>query len=92
MTQLARQARRASRELAKLTTAEKNACLLAMATALEQNAAALKQANALTWMPPRIRPFIRHAGPAQAGRQTHRRHGARPARSSAACPIRSGES
>ena len=47
MTQLARQARAASRELARLTTAEKNACLLAMATALEQNADALKQANAL---------------------------------------------
>jgi glutamate-5-semialdehyde dehydrogenase len=47
MTRLARQARAASRELAKLTTAEKNACLLAMAAALEQNAAALKQANAL---------------------------------------------
>ena len=36
-----------SRELAQLTTAEKNACLLAMADALEQNAAAIKQANAL---------------------------------------------
>jgi len=47
MTQLARNAKAASRELAKLTTAEKNACLLAMATALEQNAAAIKQANAL---------------------------------------------
>ena len=47
MTMLARQAKAASRELAKLTTAEKNACLLAMATALEQNADALKQANAL---------------------------------------------
>jgi glutamate-5-semialdehyde dehydrogenase len=47
MTHLAKQAKTASRELAKLTTAEKNACLLAMATALEQNAAALKQANAL---------------------------------------------
>jgi glutamate-5-semialdehyde dehydrogenase len=47
MTRLARQAKAASRELAKLTTGEKNACLLAMATALEQNAAALKQANAL---------------------------------------------
>jgi glutamate-5-semialdehyde dehydrogenase len=47
MTQLARQAKAASRELAKLTTAEKNACLLAMATALEQNAAAIKDANAL---------------------------------------------
>ena len=38
MTELAKQAREASRELAKLTTAEKNACLLAMADALEQNA------------------------------------------------------
>jgi glutamate-5-semialdehyde dehydrogenase len=47
MTQLARDAKAASRELAKLTTAEKNACLLAMATALEQNAEAIKQANAL---------------------------------------------
>jgi glutamate-5-semialdehyde dehydrogenase len=47
MTQLAKQAKSASRELAKLTTAEKNACLLAMATALEQNAGAIQQANAL---------------------------------------------
>src|SRR5437763_5853776 len=47
MTGLAKQAKAASRELAKLTTAEKNACLLAMAEALEKNADALKQANAL---------------------------------------------
>lgn len=47
ITQLAKQAKAASRELAKLTTAEKNACLLAMAAALEQNAAAIKEANAL---------------------------------------------
>ena len=47
MTQLAKQAKAASRELAKLTTAEKNACLLAMATALEHNAEVIKQANAL---------------------------------------------
>jgi glutamate-5-semialdehyde dehydrogenase len=47
MTQLARQARTASRELAKLTSAEKNACLLAMADALEQNSAAIKDANTL---------------------------------------------
>jgi glutamate-5-semialdehyde dehydrogenase len=47
MTRLAAQAKAASRELAKLTTAEKNACLLAMATALEQNADAIKDANAL---------------------------------------------
>jgi glutamate-5-semialdehyde dehydrogenase len=47
MTQLAKNAKAASRELAKLTTADKNACLLAMAAALEQNAAAIKSANAL---------------------------------------------
>jgi len=47
MTQLARQAKAASRELAKLTTAEKNSCLLAMADALEKNSAALKEANVL---------------------------------------------
>jgi glutamate-5-semialdehyde dehydrogenase len=47
MTRLAKQAKAASRELAKLTTAEKNACLLAIAAALEQNADAIKQANAL---------------------------------------------
>ena len=47
MTLLAKQAKAASRELARLTTAEKNACLLAMATALEQNSFQLKEANAL---------------------------------------------
>jgi glutamate-5-semialdehyde dehydrogenase len=47
MTQLAKQAKAASRELAKLTTAEKNSCLLAMADALEKNPDALKEANAL---------------------------------------------
>jgi glutamate-5-semialdehyde dehydrogenase len=47
MTQLARQARVASRELAQLTTAEKNSCLLTMAAALEKNADAIKSANAL---------------------------------------------
>jgi len=36
ITRLARQAKAASRELAKLTTAEKNSCLLAMADALEK--------------------------------------------------------
>ena len=46
MTQLAKQAKAASRELAKLTTREKNDCLLAMAEALEKNSAALKEANA----------------------------------------------
>ena len=45
MTQLARQAKSASRALARLATAEKNSCLLAMADALEQNALAIKQAN-----------------------------------------------
>ncbi len=47
MTQLAKQAKAASRELARLTTAEKNDCLLAMAEALGKNAAAVKRANAL---------------------------------------------
>jgi glutamate-5-semialdehyde dehydrogenase len=47
MTRLARQAKAASRELALLTTAEKNSCLIAMATALEKNADAIKSANAL---------------------------------------------
>ena len=47
MTQLARNAKAASRELAKLSTREKNDCLLAMAGALEKNSAAIKQANAL---------------------------------------------
>jgi glutamate-5-semialdehyde dehydrogenase len=47
MTRLARQAREASRELAKLSTREKNDCLLAMADALEKNSTAIKEANAL---------------------------------------------
>ena len=47
MTRLAREAKAASRELAQLTTAEKNSCLLAMADALEKNAGAIKQANAV---------------------------------------------
>jgi glutamate-5-semialdehyde dehydrogenase len=46
MTALARQARAASRELAKLTTEEKNRCLIAMADALERNAEQIKAANA----------------------------------------------
>jgi glutamate-5-semialdehyde dehydrogenase len=47
MLTLARQARAASRELARLTTAEKNACLLAMAGAIEREADAIKRANGL---------------------------------------------
>jgi glutamate-5-semialdehyde dehydrogenase len=47
MTQLARQAKTASRELARLTTAEKNTCLMAMAAALERNQPQITQANAL---------------------------------------------
>ncbi len=45
MAQLARQAKAASRELARLTTAAKNACLLAMASALESNRSVLQEAN-----------------------------------------------
>jgi len=47
MIELAKQAKSASRDLARLATADKNACLVAMADALEQNTAALKQANTL---------------------------------------------
>ncbi len=47
MTQLAQQAKAASRELSRLTTGDKDACLVAMADALEQNGAAIKDANAL---------------------------------------------
>ena len=47
MLVLARQAKTASRELAKLTTAEKNRCLLAMADALEQGGGSIKGANEL---------------------------------------------
>jgi glutamate-5-semialdehyde dehydrogenase len=45
MTQLARQAKAASRELARLTTAQKNDCLNVMADALEKNSGAIKAAN-----------------------------------------------
>ncbi len=47
MTQLARQAKVASRQLAKLSTAEKNACLLAMADAIEASRQSIQEANAL---------------------------------------------
>jgi glutamate-5-semialdehyde dehydrogenase len=47
MTQLATQAKESSRALAKLSTAAKNECLLAMAAGLEADAAAIKEANAL---------------------------------------------
>src|SRR3954467_8575042 len=47
MTELAKQSKGASRELAKLTTAEKNACLLAMPEALERGADTIQSANAL---------------------------------------------
>ena len=46
MTQLAQQAKTASRELARLSTADKNTALLAMADALQANAPALQVANA----------------------------------------------
>jgi glutamate-5-semialdehyde dehydrogenase len=47
MLALAKQAKAASRELARLTTAEKNACLLAMADAIESHAADITDANTL---------------------------------------------
>ena len=46
MTLLARQAKAASRQLGRLTTAQKNTCLLAMADALGRNCAAILAANA----------------------------------------------
>jgi glutamate-5-semialdehyde dehydrogenase len=46
MTVLAQQAKAASRELAKLSTADKNAALLAMADALQASGPALQAANA----------------------------------------------
>jgi glutamate-5-semialdehyde dehydrogenase len=46
MAQLAKQAKAASRELTRLTTSEKNECLIAMADALEQNRDDIKKANA----------------------------------------------
>jgi glutamate-5-semialdehyde dehydrogenase len=45
MTRLARQAREASRQLALLTTEQKNGCLLAMADAIEADRAAIQEAN-----------------------------------------------
>src|SRR5258705_1156292 len=45
MLQLAKQAKTASRALSRLSTAEKNDCLLAMAEALNQDAAAIQEAN-----------------------------------------------
>ena len=47
MTLLGKQARAASRDLARLTTAQKNDCLVAMADALEKNSPAIKAANDL---------------------------------------------
>src|SRR5579883_1569505 len=47
MTELAGQAKAASRELARLNTDEKNVCLSAMASALERQADPIKSANAL---------------------------------------------
>jgi glutamate-5-semialdehyde dehydrogenase len=47
MSQLGRQAKGASRQLAQLSTGEKNQCLLAMASELEQNAPPIMTANAL---------------------------------------------
>ncbi|SVE52212.1 uncharacterized protein METZ01_LOCUS505066, partial [marine metagenome] len=46
MSELARQAKRASRLLTRISTDDKNACLRAMADALEENAATIKEANA----------------------------------------------
>ena len=47
MMRLGQQAKTASRVLARLTTGQKNACLLAMAAALEENRQAIKESNDL---------------------------------------------
>jgi glutamate-5-semialdehyde dehydrogenase len=47
MIELAKKAKLASRQLARLTTQEKNACLEAMAAALESNHASILEANTL---------------------------------------------
>lgn len=47
MTELARAAKAASRQLATLTTTEKNTCLLSMADALERSGTEIQTANAL---------------------------------------------
>ena len=47
MVELAKQAKAAARKLARLSTTDKNACLLAMAHAVEANRAAIKKSNAL---------------------------------------------
>src|SRR5215471_18186689 len=47
MTELAKRAKAASRDLAKLTCTDKKLCLAAMADALEKNSVPLQEANAL---------------------------------------------
>src|SRR5882724_5052563 len=47
MTQLAKAAKEASRQVARLTTGDKNDCLLAMAKALEDHSADIEAANAI---------------------------------------------
>ena len=82
MTQLGRQAKAASRQLARLSTDQKNGCLLAMADALEQNRDGHPGSQFIRHGSRRPkRPVQRHAGPPQTGRQTHRVHGQGIARS-----------
>ena len=45
MRAIASNAKAAARQMTRLTTQEKNACLISMATALEANAEAIKAAN-----------------------------------------------
>src|SRR3954464_5624788 len=47
MTQIAKAAREASRQVARLTTQKKNTCLRSMAKALEDNSAEIEKANAI---------------------------------------------
>ena len=69
---LAQQAKAAARELAKLSSADKNACLLAMANALDQNTQVIQQANQLdlkaaTDLPAAMRDRLKLDGPRIAG-------------------------
>ena len=47
MMRLARDAKAASRQLARLSTEQKNSCLLAMASAIEKSAPEIRKANEL---------------------------------------------
>lgn len=76
LPQLTKKAKAFSRELVRLTTANKNACLLAMADALEGDSTATKDLNPLDMeVVAKLGLFSAHARPAPIGPQTDRCHG-----------------